>query len=135
MIVNTPEEYEEVLTVFRIKEDKKPNMKFPRAMPFSKGFPECCATVKGFINGFYHFAEGFEQQHNEMDDLLKKSLENLLIQTIGTTLSRRLGHSTIEQAVQIMVNIEYFVLACGEFEDILIEKRYATLQCNTSKAF
>ncbi|KAJ3411833.1 hypothetical protein HDV05_001675 [Chytridiales sp. JEL 0842] len=123
MIVNSPEEYEEVLSVFRIKEDKKPNMKFPRAMPFSKGFPECCAIIKDFINGFYHFAEGFEQQHNEMDDLLKKSLENLLIQTTGTTLSRKLSQSTLERAVQIMVNIEYLVLACGEFEELLVEKR------------
>jgi exocyst complex component 6 len=72
MIVNSLDDYEAVLKLFRIKEDKKIDMKFPRALPFSRGFPFCCDHIKQFIIGFYHFAEGFDQQNNEMDDLLKK---------------------------------------------------------------
>ncbi|KAJ3333415.1 hypothetical protein HDU76_008439 [Blyttiomyces sp. JEL0837] len=99
MIVNRPEEYEAVLAVFRIKEDKKLSMRF------------------------YQFAEGFDQQHNEIDDLLKKSLENLLIQTLGTAIVSKLTYSNLSQAVQIIANMEYFELASGEFEELLTERR------------
>jgi hypothetical protein len=46
--------------------------RFPRTLGFSRAFINCCEQIRLFVTGFYHFAEGFEQQHNEMDDLLKK---------------------------------------------------------------
>ncbi|KAJ3109098.1 hypothetical protein HDU97_009216 [Phlyctochytrium planicorne] len=131
MIVESVEEYEEISKAFKIKEEKKFSLRFPRPMPFSKGFPQCCDCIKKFVYGFYQFADGFSQQNHEMDDLLKKSLENLLIQSLCNTLGRLLAQSTLPQAVQMLTNAEYFVLACGEFEQLLSERR-ATSKTKTS---
>ncbi|KAJ3216527.1 hypothetical protein HDU67_009312 [Dinochytrium kinnereticum] len=99
MIVESADEYEEIMKAFRLREDKRVNLRLPT------------------------FADGFSQQNNEMDDLLKKSLENLLIQSLGNAVTRVLGRSQVAEVVQILTNAEYFVLACGEFEQMLSEKR------------
>ncbi|KAI8855047.1 exocyst complex subunit Sec15-like-domain-containing protein [Chytridium lagenaria] len=114
MLVESADEYEEIMKAFRIKDEKKTQ---------HEAFPQCCDCVKKFINGFYQFSDGFSQQNNEMDDLLKKSLENLLIQSLSNALTRVLGRSTLPQAVQILTDADYFVQACGEFESILSERR------------
>lgn len=58
-----------------------------------------------------------------MDDLLKKSLENLLGQNLNGAVMRKLGSNSLSQAVQLIVNLEYYEKACGEFEECLVEKR------------
>ncbi|KAI9366700.1 exocyst complex subunit Sec15-like-domain-containing protein [Zopfochytrium polystomum] len=126
-----------VVKALKYKEETRTSVKFPRTLPFSKAIPSCCEQIRFFVNGFYRFADGFEQNHNEMDDLLKKSLENLLIQSLATTLSRKLSSSNMSQAVQIMINLDYFEQACHEFEELLIEKRSSqrgriTLQATNS---
>ena len=101
---------------------------YPKTFPFSRGFISICAVIKSYINGFYRFAEGFTQQYNEMDDLLKKSLENLLGQNLNGAVIRKLGSNSLSQAVQLMANLEYFEKACVEFEECLVEKRCKTVR-------
>ncbi|TPX68523.1 hypothetical protein SpCBS45565_g03037 [Spizellomyces sp. 'palustris'] len=137
MIVNDQQEYDKVTLAFKLKDDSKTrnlkyvskewasSIRFPKTLPFSKGFPQCCDRIKQFITGFYRFAEGFEQQYNEMDDLLKKSLENLLVQTLNGTLMRKIMVNNMSQVVQIMINLEYFEMACAEFEQLLMENKTA----------
>ncbi|KAJ3086346.1 hypothetical protein HK102_013250 [Quaeritorhiza haematococci] len=126
MLVENAKQYEQMLSAFAYTPDPAEDPKaYPKQMPFSRGFPVCCEYVKKFITGFYRFAEGFSQQNNEIDDLLKKSLENLLIQSLNSALVRRLLVNNTSQAVQIMVNLEYFEKACAEFEAVVMEKRSA----------
>ncbi|KAJ3293592.1 hypothetical protein HK104_004344 [Borealophlyctis nickersoniae] len=111
MVVHNEEEFETVLKAFNYKDDSK-------LKPLS-------LLIKSFIQNFYRFAEGFAQQYNEMDDLLKKSLENLLVQNLNGAILRKLAANNLSQVVQIIVNLEYFQLVCGEFEELLVENRYS----------
>lgn len=74
------------------------------------------------------FSDGFSQQNNEIDDLLKKSLDSILVQTINGSLSRIVAKGTINQAMQIMTNVSYFEKATVMFEEILMERRYFSLK-------
>ncbi|KAJ3188751.1 hypothetical protein HDU85_004465 [Gaertneriomyces sp. JEL0708] len=149
-VVNNQHEYDEVMKAYKLKEESKTktlkhvgdwaaSIRFPKTLPFSRGFPQLCSRIKDFINGFYRFAEGFEQQYNEMDDLLKKSLENLLIQSVGGTLLQKIMVNNLSQVVQIIVNLEHLEMACAEFETILTEKRIShkagTVKLSATKSF
>ncbi|KAJ3045438.1 hypothetical protein HDV00_010308 [Rhizophlyctis rosea] len=124
MVVNTEEEYKTVINAYHhAEDDTKKTISLPHTFPFSRGFVSTCEVIKSYIGGFYRFAEGFTQQYNEMDDLLKKSLENLLGLNLNGAVMRKLAANSLSQAVQVMVNLEYFEKACGEFEELLIEKR------------
>ncbi|TPX48757.1 hypothetical protein SeLEV6574_g01846 [Synchytrium endobioticum] len=127
MTINNYNEYEHVNKAFELCEelDQKGTLSFPRSVPFSKGFPQCCERIQSFITGFYRFAEGFSTQYGEMDDLLKKSLDSLLIQHVNGALLRQLITHNLSQAVQIRVNLDYWELACPQFEVLLMERRCA----------
>jgi hypothetical protein len=53
-------------------EKKMANLRYPTQLPCSQGFLQICDNIKTFILQFYRFSEGFAQQSNEMDDLLRK---------------------------------------------------------------
>jgi len=75
------------------------------------------------VHQFYQFAEGFSQTHGEMDDILKKAADNLLIQKVNGILLKKLKSLNLSQIVQIIINIEYFENACGGFEQLLMDSR------------
>ncbi|TPX32691.1 holo-[acyl-carrier-protein] synthase [Synchytrium microbalum] len=126
LTINNYDEYEQVNKAFTLREDiQKQNQRFPRIVPFSRGFPQCCERIQAFITGFYRFAEGFSTQYGEMDDLLKKSLESLLIQHVNGALLRQLSSNNLSAAVQIRVNLDYWEMACPQFEILLQERRSA----------
>ncbi|RUP11994.1 exocyst complex subunit Sec15-like-domain-containing protein [Jimgerdemannia flammicorona] len=76
-----------------------------------------------FVHQFYQFAEGFSQTHGEMDDILKKAVDNLLIQKVNGILLKKLESMNLSQIVQIIINIEYFENACNGFEQLLMDTR------------
>ena len=92
-------------------------------IPFSRSFPKICLFIKQFMSSFLLFSEGFSQQNSEMDDLLKKSLDNILAQTTSGTMSRIVAKGNIGQAMQIITNVSYFEKATAMFEEILMERR------------
>ena len=73
LIVNNQEEYLALCLHFKFTDDKKIiGTRYPKTLSCTNGFIVCCQLIKKFIFEFYKFAEGFKQQNNEMDDLLKK---------------------------------------------------------------
>ena len=60
-----------------------------------------------------------------MDDLLKKSLENILGQTFNGTLTRMIGKGSLNLAIQVLLNLPYLEKAGVMFEDLLMEHKYA----------
>lgn len=95
-------------------------------MSFSRSFPESSALIRRFIGDFFKFAEGFQQQSNEIDDMLRKSLENILVQALNGTLLKILSKSTISVAIQIFHNGPYWIKACEFFEELLAQRKYTT---------
>ena len=96
---------------------------YPVDLPYSRSFPASCSLIRKFIGAFFSFAEGFQQQSHEIDDMLKKSLENILVQSLNGTLLRILSKGTISIAIQIFTNAPYWIKACEFFEDLLMERR------------
>jgi hypothetical protein len=75
------------------------------------------------VHQFYQFAEGFSQTHGEMDDILKKAVDSLLIQKVNAILLKKLQSTNLSQIVQIIINIEYFESICPSFEMLLMDAR------------
>ncbi|KAJ8325588.1 Rab GTPase-binding exocyst subunit S15 [Batrachochytrium dendrobatidis] len=133
VVVNNSDDLDQVNKAFQLPSDyfKNPTkltggaetILFPKILPFSKGFYKCCQYVKDFIYDYYRFADGFSQQSYEMDDLLKKSLENLLVQNLNGALMKKIGSTSLSLVIQIMINCQWFEKACGQFEEMLQEQR------------
>ncbi|KAI9315513.1 exocyst complex subunit Sec15-like-domain-containing protein [Dichotomocladium elegans] len=125
MTVENGEELKEVMQYTRFRPDREflKRHGFPLRLPFSKVFPTCCRDVSAFVHQFYQFAEGFSQTHGEMDDILKKAVDSLLIQKVNAILLNKLESNNLSQIVQIIINIEYFESTCPDFEMLLMETR------------
>ncbi|KAI8140216.1 exocyst complex subunit Sec15-like-domain-containing protein [Fennellomyces sp. T-0311] len=125
MTVENADELREVMQYTRFRPDREflKRHGFPLRLPFSKVFPTCCRDVSAFVHQFYQFAEGFSQTHGEMDDILKKAVDSLLIQKVNAILLKKLQSTNLSQIVQIIINIEYFESTCPDFEMLLMETR------------
>jgi exocyst complex component 6 len=132
MIVQDNDELEEILSVYTIPEDllkqglskRDTSIIFPKVLPFSRGVPQSCKYIRELVYGFYKFAEGFSQQNYEIDDLLKKTIENLLL-TVNSLFRDRIGSAGLSVVYQMTINVQYFGKACTDFEDLLMERRYS----------
>ncbi|KAL6594942.1 exocyst complex subunit Sec15-like protein [Neocallimastix californiae] len=126
MVINSADEYEKLLNAYTLQEDSEIILQgFPRTLSFSRSFPESCVIVKTFIKKFYQFIQGFTQNYGEMDDLLKKSLDSLLLDDLNGTLVRKMKSKSIKltQVVQIFHDMEFYVKSCDEFERELSRKK------------
>ncbi|KAG0180252.1 hypothetical protein DFQ28_005144 [Apophysomyces sp. BC1034] len=125
MTVTDEEQLKKVMQYTRFHPDRDflKRYGFPLRLPFSKVFPICCRDVSSFVHQFYQFAEGFSQTHGEMDDILKKAVDSLLIQKVNAILLEKLQSTNLSQIVQIIINIEYFESICPDFEMLLMETR------------
>ncbi|ORX51321.1 exocyst complex subunit Sec15-like protein [Hesseltinella vesiculosa] len=125
MTVENENELQEVMQYTRFRPDREflQRYGYPLRLPFSKVFPTCCRDVSAFVHQFYQFAEGFSQTHGEMDDILKKAVDSLLINKVNAILVKKLQSTNLSQIVQIIINIEYFESTCPDFEMLLMETR------------
>ncbi|KAG6812987.1 hypothetical protein H0H92_014918 [Tricholoma furcatifolium] len=123
MQIEGTSEIEAVLQVVLLSEQDKAQFKqsqLPFSLPWSQTFYLCCEDIRGFIDKFYAYIEGVSQRYNNVDELLSKSLDNLLIAHISEAVGKRLGSlSTLSQIAQIVTNLEYFQEACSELEHSL----------------
>ncbi|GAA5828105.1 hypothetical protein JCM5353_005220 [Sporobolomyces roseus] len=130
MVVNDEEEFEKVVSVSWLpvngewsrEELSKPG--FPLALPFSQTYPLCCIDIRSFTEQYYQFSEGFAEHHRDIDDVLRKALDNLLIQQVSENIQRRLVMITnLSQLAQIVVNVLFFQTACTDLETLLVTLR------------
>lgn len=66
-----------------------------------------------------------------MDDLLKKSIENILQHSVNSPMTDLLRNN-LSQAVQILCNINSYEKACAQFETLLTEHRSLHLGARVS---
>ena len=111
-------------------------------MPFSQTYPMCCINIRNFVDQFYQFTDGVDQQHVDVDEVLRKvsihqhveyqlmglpsyqSLDNLLSDHVSSQIVKRLQDmSNLSQIAQIVVNIQHFSTACDELEGVLMKLR------------
>ncbi len=95
--------------------------------------------IRNLVDQYYIFSDGFtfSASHREIDEILKKSLDHLLIHEVSTGIRRSLettanGAINLSQIAQIVVNAEHFNLACLELENLLAALRAPTGRSNSS---
>ncbi|KAF9006559.1 exocyst complex component, sec15 subunit [Cyathus striatus] len=107
----------------------------PYYLPWSQTFYLCCEELRTFAQKFYSFVDGVSQQQRSVDDLMSKSLDNLLGQHISESIGKRLaGTSTLTQIAQIITNLEHFQVACGAVEQSITEFR-GVIKLNATGSF
>ncbi|KAF8663498.1 hypothetical protein AX16_001066 [Volvariella volvacea WC 439] len=120
MQVETADELQAVLVSVWLSDEERKGIErspLPQLLPWSQSFYLCCRDIRAFINKFYAFVEGVSQHHRNIDDLLSKSLDNLLIKYISEPIDQRLASvSTLSQIAQVITNLEHFQVACSELE-------------------
>ncbi|KAF7301857.1 Rsec15 protein [Mycena indigotica] len=127
MQVETPNQMKMVLDVVWIDASERKAIEenpTPYNLPWSQTFYLCCQDIRSFIQKFYAFVEGVSQHHRNIDELLSKSLDSLLINHISKTISQRLTSlSTLTQIAQIVTNLEHLQVTCGELQRSLTNLR------------
>ncbi|THH11729.1 hypothetical protein EW145_g467 [Phellinidium pouzarii] len=98
----------------------------PLTLPWSQSFPQSCEDIRNFVKRFYLFMDGVSQHHRNIDELLGRSLDRLLVDHVSLPIRHRLsGISTLSQIAQIITNLEHFEIACSELEKSLTSLRSA----------
>ncbi|KAI9049331.1 hypothetical protein LZ554_007175 [Drepanopeziza brunnea f. sp. 'monogermtubi'] len=127
MPVSNIDEYDKVVNVCWFTPDKpREELSFPCVLPFSQMYPLCCIDIRNFLNQFYFFSDDHFQHPNVIDEALKKSLDQLLLEKVCISLIERLNSQYLGQIVQILINLEHFETACRELEQLLIAARSST---------
>ncbi|BGP21260.1 exocyst complex component, sec15 subunit [Rhodotorula toruloides] len=130
MVINDEEEFGKVVSVTWLPSsgewsaEQLKSTGFPLALPFSQTYPLCCVDIRSFTEQYYQFAEGFAEHHRDIDDVLRKALDNLLIKQVSENIQRRLNMiSNLSQLAQIVVNVLFFQTACSDLETLLVTLR------------
>jgi hypothetical protein len=126
MVISSDEDFTNLCLAESIKRSIVSNdERYPKTFPFSQCLPKFVSIIRSMLKDFYKFAEGFSQQGYEIDDLVKKTMENLLTE-INKVFIDKLTNNGISIIHQLLKNIQFFNLSCVEFEDILSDKRHST---------
>ncbi|KAI6716382.1 hypothetical protein JHW43_001160 [Diplocarpon mali] len=127
MPVSNIDEYDKVVNVCWFIPDKpREELIFPCVLPFSQMYPLCCIDIRNFLNQFYFFSDDHFQNPNVIDETLKNSLDELLLDKVCNSLVERLHSQYLGQIVQILINLEHFETACRELEQLLAAARSST---------
>ncbi|PVF96451.1 exocyst complex subunit Sec15-like protein [Serendipita vermifera] len=125
--VESPEECMNIITACWLPDAMSADFlsrAIPFNLPFSQTFYQCCLNARNFVQSFYQFVEGVSQHHRDIDELLGTSLDRLLIKHISNKITGKLkSFNGLSQVAQIINNLEYFELACGEIEQGLASLR------------
>ncbi|RPD64354.1 exocyst complex component sec15 subunit [Lentinus tigrinus ALCF2SS1-7] len=112
----------------------------PLNLPWSQGYYLCCQDIRSFVQNFYQFIEGVSQHHRNIDDLLSKSLDTILITYISESLAKRAkSTANVPQIAQIITNLEHFEISCTELErsltNIRSSQRGGTIRVKAAASF
>lgn len=98
---------------------------YPRTLPFSSIVPLYCVDVKRCVGEYYQYVAGDDGQAAvaAADSVILQAMDRYLTKTVLPSLIAKLRSTILSQVVQIVINMEYFESACGEFERFLSLQR------------
>ena len=122
MTVETPQSLDQIrnVSLYGLELDIR---SFPYVLPFSELYPLCCSHIRNFVNEYYMFSDECITSQHDVDDILRKSLDELLVANVNVPLSLRLDSTNLAQIVQILINLEYLENACIALEELLMQSR------------
>ncbi|XP_041370054.1 exocyst complex component 6B-like [Gigantopelta aegis] len=91
---------------------------FPRHFPYSRFVPSIYNEVKEYINACLKFSADLHLSHTEIDDMIRKSANQLLTTTLGQCLSKLIKKPNLSliQLIQISINMNYLEKSCVSLE-------------------
>ncbi|KAG8685194.1 hypothetical protein FRC09_014902 [Ceratobasidium sp. 395] len=97
---------------------------FRQSFPFSRIVHKVSLLIKDYAHQFYQFVEGVSQPPRNVDQILEKSLGELLTKCVADTMTAKLGATTaLGQVAQMLVNVEYLRDGCAEVDRYLTSLR------------
>ncbi|KAG7562727.1 hypothetical protein FFLO_01788 [Filobasidium floriforme] len=141
MMVQNQEEFDQVVSACWLATGEAEQIAiqgFPQALPFSQTFPMCCINIRNFVDQFYQFVEGVPHRRSGIDEVLRRSLDGLLISHVSKNICDKVNTmKNLSQVAQVVINVEHFVVAVDELESVLVDLKYVkstliTLQSGAS---
>ncbi|KAG9015549.1 hypothetical protein FRB94_000154 [Tulasnella sp. JGI-2019a] len=127
MEVNTQEELDRILGSCWLQDAQAEELQktpLPGGLSFSHVFYSCCAYMRQFVDKFYQFVEGVSHHHRDIDELLRKALDQLLTKHVSENIAFHMASCrNVSQVAQMLTNIEYFQETCTVLEDQLMKLR------------
>ncbi|KAF3082971.1 hypothetical protein TWF569_011312 [Orbilia oligospora] len=120
MAITDAEEYAKVINVSWFKDDRDAEeIQYPTVLPFSQMYPLCCIDLRSFLNKYYFFSREYFHHPHRIDETLRVSLDEMLMEQVCKSLHERLTSKYLGQIVQILINLEHFETACSELQILL----------------
>ncbi|BFZ02390.1 hypothetical protein BsWGS_05429 [Bradybaena similaris] len=118
---DTPEEFLMITSQFPYKDTDLESEEYPRQFPFSQFVPSIYVQVKEYINACLKFSCDLHLSHTEIDDMIRKSANQLLTKTLGGCLSTLIKKPNLSllQLIQISINMNYLEKSCEYLEDYI----------------
>ncbi|KAJ3313043.1 hypothetical protein HDV04_002331 [Boothiomyces sp. JEL0838] len=126
MVIKDADELDEIMSAFQISDDiLNPATSYRKDM-----YP---ILILAFLK-FFPSLKDFLKLSHEIDDLMKKTLENLLL-NLNSAYHEKIESSGISVVYQLMINVQFFVSACSQFEDILQERKNIKVTLSAARSF
>lgn len=114
----TEEEYTVLVSQFPYQDKGLQEPTFPKRIPFSQFVPRIFNQVKEYINACLKFSADLHLSHTEIDDMIRKSANQLLMKTLCKCLSSLIKRPNLSllQLIQISINMNYLERSCPHLE-------------------
>lgn len=118
MVVESQEEYENIIERFPFHSEQLENAPFPKKFPFSRMVPEVYHQAKEFMYACMKFAEELTLSPNEVAAMVRKAANLLLTRSFSGCLSVVFRNPSVAltQLIQVIIDTQYLEKA-GPFLD------------------
>lgn len=125
MACNSQKEYDDIEKTAWIKSPivKGDKAIFPHILYFSPIYLFFCRSIKKFISNLSLFMEDLDVDNVMVEDLIRDTVDDILLKDICKTFEDKLSSTTREKIVQILLNLEHFEYASSEIGKVLQEGR------------
>lgn len=97
--------------------------KFSATLPFSPLYPMTCTLIKKTYSNLHSFISVFfKLDLSHLNLILMKAIDNTFGRVVNENIKSKLDTTSREEIAQILVNLDYFVIAAKEFSIILTKE-------------
>ncbi|KAM3160377.1 Exocyst complex component SEC15 [Lachancea thermotolerans] len=129
LTINDESLYEKVLKICWLRTDelealhsreKTPDESFFATLPFSPLYPMTCTLVKKTYNKVVAcLSEFYQYDLGELNNIIVKTVDDIFGKIVDAKIASKLDTTSREEIAQILINLDYFIVAVGEFSKIL----------------
>lgn len=129
LAINDRALYEKMLKICWMKDEElahtraeaaEQNEQFAITLPFSPLYPMTCTLLKKTYNKLIHFiGPYYRHELHTLNNILVKTIENIFSKLINEKIRAKLDSKSREEIAQILVNLDYFVIAAKEFSNMM----------------